>query len=555
MLSNVVRVDVKDKTTQPQVTMATFIRRMAIGYIFFTLFFSADIGSFGRVASFGINYGQVANNLPPPERVLELFSNFKITKTRIYDTNPQILNTFAKSNVEVIVTIENNLLSQLNDPQQALQWVSGHIKPYLPDTKITGIQVGNEVYTDADTTLIQFLVPAVVNIHNALVQLGIDSNIHVSSPSSLAVLQESYPPSAGSFKSEISGIMYQFMNFLSNTKAPFWINAYPYFAYKNDPNGIPLDYVLFNPNEGMVDPNTNLHYDNMLYAQVDAVAFAIAKLGFNGIEVRVSETGWPSKGDPDEFGATVQNAQTYNRNLLRRQMANEGTPLSPRMRLEAYLFALFNEDLKNGATSERNYGLFQPDESMAYNVGLSTFAATSTSSTSISLTSSATKTKAASKEFQSLFCWMFVYLLTSALCGFKSGPTHFLNDGATKSAIGRRGKAIQLEDDPLREWLHFHPITPPLATFKQQACGYDVRLSTKFNKNMIYGENVIKVHKVKASFIILKRTIGRSCFIPWPNNRQHRVIADPFPKLFDINERGSAHEPLNFSNCPTLKEN
>ncbi|KAK7368259.1 hypothetical protein VNO80_10283 [Phaseolus coccineus] len=26
------------------------------------------------------------------------------------------------------------------------------------------------------------------------------------------------------------------------------------------------------------------------------------------------------------------------------------------------------------------------------------------------------------------------------------------------------------------------------------------------------------------------RTIGRSCFIPWPNNRQHRVIADPFFK-------------------------
>ncbi|XP_027348298.1 glucan endo-1,3-beta-glucosidase 14-like [Abrus precatorius] len=385
--------------------MATFIRRITISYIFVT-FFSAvltsftdiaiaitDIGFFGRVASFGINYGQVGNNLPPPDRVLELFSNFKITKTRIYDTNPLILNAFANSNVEVTVTIENEILSQLNNPQQALQWVSDHIKPYLPNTKITGIQVGNELYTEGDTTLIQFLVPAVVNIHYALVQLGIDSNIHVSTPSSLAVLEQSYPPSAGSFKSEISGIMYQFLNFLSNTKAPFWINAYPYFAYKNDPNEISLDYVLFNPNEGMVDPNTKLHYDNMLYAQVDAVAFAIARLGFSGIEVRVSETGWPSKGDPDEVGATVQNAQTYNKNLLRRQMANEGTPLSPRMRLEAYLFALFNEDLKTGATSERNYGLFEPDEKMTYNVGLSAFAATSTSSTSISLTSSSTKTK------------------------------------------------------------------------------------------------------------------------------------------------------------------
>lgn len=349
------------------------------------------------MASFGINYGQVANNLPPPDKVMELLSSLKLTKARIYDTNPQVLTSFADSNVELIVTVENQILSQLGDPQQALQWVNTHIKPYVPDTKITGIQVGNEVYTDDDTASIQHLVPAMVNIHNALVQLGVASNIHVSTPCSLAVLQESYPPSAGIFKSDISGIMTQLLNFLSTTKSPFWINAYPYFAYKDDPTGISLDYALFNPNAGMVDPTTNLHYDNMLYAQVDAVIFAMAELGYNGIEVRVSETGWPSKGDSNEVGASVINAATYNRNLLRRQMANEGTPLRPRMRLEVYLFALFNEDMKPGPTSERNYGLFQPDESMAYNVGLSALS-TTPSSASISLTSSAPRTKVMKKR-------------------------------------------------------------------------------------------------------------------------------------------------------------
>ncbi|MCH92881.1 glucan endo-13-beta-glucosidase 14-like, partial [Trifolium medium] len=284
---------------------------MTLSYILLAYFLSADFGIFVHVTSFGINYGQVANNLPPPEKVLELLSTLKITKTRIYDTNPQILKAFANSNVEIIVTIENQILNQLNDPQQALQWVNTNIKPYLPDTKITGIQVGNEVFTEIDTTLIQYLVPAVINIHNALVQLGLESNIHVSTPSSLEVLEESYPPSAG----------------------------------------------------------------------------------FNGIEIRVSETGWPSKGDSDEIGASLENAEIYNKNLLRRQMKNEGTPLNPRMRLESYLFALFNEDLKNGPTSERNYGLFEPDESMTYNVGLSSFAKSSNPSTSISLTSSATRTK------------------------------------------------------------------------------------------------------------------------------------------------------------------
>ncbi|KAJ4831641.1 hypothetical protein Tsubulata_024424 [Turnera subulata] len=372
------------------------VKRIAFTHVFLLLCLltsSSDYGFIRGVTSLGINYGQIGNNLPPPDKVLDLLSSLKVSKTRIYDTNPQVLTAFANSGIELIVTVENEMLAVLMDPQQALQWVSTHIKPYFPQTKITGIAVGNEVFTDDDTTLLQYLVPAVVSIHGALVQLGLDAHIQVSTPNSLAVLEESYPPSAGSFKNEVSAVMTQYLQFLSTTKAPFWINAYPYFAYKDGPNGVPLDYVLFNPNPGMVDPYTKLHYDNMLYAQVDAIIFAMARMGFQGIEVRVSETGWPSKGDPDEVGATVQNAAIYNRNLLRRQLSGEGTPLRPNMRLEVYVFALFNEDMKPGPTSERNYGLFQPDCTMAYNVGLSALSTSPSSSASISLTSSASKVK------------------------------------------------------------------------------------------------------------------------------------------------------------------
>ncbi|GFP81153.1 glucan endo-1 3-beta-glucosidase 11 [Phtheirospermum japonicum] len=351
--------------------------------------------SLSEVESLGINYGQVANNLPPPERVIELLRSLKLTKARIYDTNPQILTAFASSGIELIVTVENEMLATLMDPNQALQWVSTRIKPYYPATRITGIAVGNEVFTGDDTaTLITYLVPAMVSIHAALGRLGLSQYIQVSTPSSLAVLQESYPPSAGSFRPELGPIMSQYLHFLAATKAPFWINAYPYFAYKDSPNKIPLDYVLFNPNAGMVDPNTKLHYDNMLYAQADAVVFAMARMGYGGLEVRVSETGWPSSGDTNEVGATLENAAVYNRNLMRRQLQNEGTPLRPGMRLEIYVFALFNEDMKPGPTSERNYGLFRPDGTMAYNVGLSALSSTpssssSTSTASISLTSDA----------------------------------------------------------------------------------------------------------------------------------------------------------------------
>lgn len=334
--------------------------------------FSNELGFIQHGETLGINYGQVANNLPSPDRVIGLVSSLNITKIRIYDTNPQILLAFANTGIEIIVTVPNEIVAQLTNRQQAKQWLVSDVKPYLPASKISGIAVGNEVYTSDDQALMFNLVPAMASIQEALVQLNLDSIIHVSTSNSLAVLANSYPPSLGSFRQDIGPLMAQFLQFLATTKSPFWINAYPYFAYKDDPLRIPLNYVLMNPNKGMVDPNTRLHYDNMLYAQVDAVTFAIARMGYGGIEVRVSETGWPSKGDVNEVGATRENARVYNMNLVMRQFKNEGTPLRPKQGLEVYLFALFNEDLKPGPTSERNYGLYEPDGTMTYNLGLTT---------------------------------------------------------------------------------------------------------------------------------------------------------------------------------------
>lgn len=135
---------------------------------------------------------------------------------------------------------------------------------------------------------------------------------------------------------------------------------------------------------------TSLFCIQIMNKQVDAVTFAIARLGYGNIPVQVSETGWPSKGDTNEIGASLENARAYNRNLLVRQLKSEGTPVRPNQKLEVYLFALFNENLKPGPTSERNYGLYRPDGTIAYNLGLTSLSSTATASTaSISLTSSA----------------------------------------------------------------------------------------------------------------------------------------------------------------------
>ncbi|CAD6339314.1 unnamed protein product [Miscanthus lutarioriparius] len=365
--------------------------------------FLAEVSLVRHATALGINYGQVGNNLPSPPQVVQLLSSLRIGKVRIYDVNPQVLTAFAGTGIELIVTVPDDLVPGMaTSASQALQWVSASVRPYFLATRVTGIAVGNEVFTGDDEQLKTSLVPAMRNLHAALAQLGMDAYVRVSTANSLAVLAISYPPSQGVFTQAAAPYMAQLLRFLAETSAPFWINAYPYFAYKDDPTKVSLDYALSNPSHvGAVDPFTKLQYTSMMYAQVDAVSFAAARLGYGNVAVHVSETGWPSKGDANEAGATVENARQYNRNLLMRQVSGEGTPLRPRLRLEVYLFALFNEDMKPGPTSERNYGLYQPDMSMVYNVGLSQLSTTSAASLSLA-TSPAARTTDVRKDFGGL---------------------------------------------------------------------------------------------------------------------------------------------------------
>ncbi|KAJ4979446.1 hypothetical protein NE237_010226 [Protea cynaroides] len=329
-------------------------------------------------AAVGINYGQIANNLPSPSRVAILLQSINVNRVKLYDADPNVLQAFSNTNVEFIVTIENDYLQTMNDPNKARAWLQQHVQPYVPQTKITFITVGNEVFAGTDTQLMSYLLPAMQNVYNALVSLGLNDQVNVSSAHSLAILANSFPPSSGQFRQDLAQYIQPILNFHSQTNSPFLINAYPYFAYKANPNGVSLQYVLFEPNSGLTDPNTNLNYDNMLFAQIDAVYSAMKALGHTDVEVKISETGWPSEGDSDEPGATPENAELYNGNLLQRIEEKQGTPMRPSTPVDIYVFALFNENLKPGPTSERNYGLYYPNGTPVYNIGLQGYLPTMT---------------------------------------------------------------------------------------------------------------------------------------------------------------------------------
>ncbi|XP_074592313.1 glucan endo-1,3-beta-glucosidase 14-like [Curcuma longa] len=322
--------------------------------------------------TYGINYGRIADNLPPPERVVTLLKAAKIKNVRIYDADPSVLNAFKGSGLDLTVAINNGYLREMSvNEEHAVSWLKVNVQSFLPDTRIRGIVVGNEVLGSTDQELAQALVGAIKNVYNGLKSLQLADSIELSTPHSQAVFANSFPPSSCIFKEDVLVYMKPILEFFSQIGSPFYLNAYPFLAYTYDPQNIDINYALFLPNNGVHDPKTDLHYDNMLDAQIDAAYAALEAAGYDKMEVRISETGWASASTDNETGANLQNARTYNFNLRKRLFKKKGTPLRPKIVVKAYIFALFNEDSKGGANSEKHYGLFEPNGSIAYDIGYS----------------------------------------------------------------------------------------------------------------------------------------------------------------------------------------
>ncbi|KAG4109190.1 hypothetical protein ERO13_1Z049545v2 [Gossypium hirsutum] len=300
----------------------------------------------GFEGTIGVNYGTVANNLPPPAQVAHfLLESTVINRVRLFDANPEILRAFAHTGVAVTISVPNDQIPDLTKLNFAQQWVEDYIQPHTPATNIVRILVGNEVISTANKLLIVSLVPAMETLQTVLVAASLDRRIQVSTPHSLGILSNSSPPSTGKFR---QGYDTHVIKPLLNT----------------------LDYALFRPNAGVFDENTRVFYTNMLDAQLDAVFSAMKLLGFDDLEIVIAETGWPSMGDATQFGVDAKSAAEYNGNLMRHVTSGVGTPLMPNRTFETYIFALFNEDLKPGPTCERYFGLFRPDMTPVYDIGI-----------------------------------------------------------------------------------------------------------------------------------------------------------------------------------------
>ncbi|KAF2291762.1 hypothetical protein GH714_035499 [Hevea brasiliensis] len=195
--------------------------------------------------------------------------------------------------------------------------------------------MGNEILATSDKSLIAHTLPAMKALKSAL-ELANVTDIKVSTPHSLGILSSSEPPSTGRFrKGYDQRIFAPILDFHRKTKFSFH----------------------------------GKNYTNMFDAQLDAVYSAMKRLGYEDVDIVVAETGWPSVGDPNQPGVSLENALSYNGNLVKHVNSWKGTPLMPNRTFETYIFSLFNENLKPGV-SEQNFGLFKPDLTPVYDVGV-----------------------------------------------------------------------------------------------------------------------------------------------------------------------------------------
>ncbi|GJT59471.1 putative glucan endo-1,3-beta-glucosidase GVI [Tanacetum coccineum] len=310
----------------------------------------------------GLNYGLLGDNIPPPNQVISLVKSRNVSRIRLFSPDHNVLNSLQNSGVEVIVgTFNNDTQGLATDINFAKNWVQTNIVPFSQMVTFRCISVGNEVIAN---DLASFVFPAIKNLNAALQSFNL-GQIPVSTTIGIYLLASSSPPSNADFSSDVKPTMQEITGFLAGNGFPLLVTAYPYFSYVYDPSGIPLSFVLLNSTDVVVRDG-NLEYTNMFDAMVDAMYWALEKVGAGSVEVVICESGWPSNGNGNF--TTIGLAQTYNQNLVK-HVLNSGTPKKPEKNVETYVFAIFNEDLKPPGV-EQNFGLFYPNMSEVYHIDL-----------------------------------------------------------------------------------------------------------------------------------------------------------------------------------------
>ncbi|CAI5507731.1 unnamed protein product [Closterium sp. Naga37s-1] len=276
---------------------------------------------------------------------------------------PEVLSALAGTGLQVMTSVPNDRLYDFGKSDAAaLGWLDEYIVPHVTrGTNIIAIAVGNELMGPG--TGYTLVVPAMEALYRALQTRRLHRRVKVVHPQHMGFLANTYPPSKSVVDPLYVGEMRKMLSFLNRTGSFTVLNCYPFFPFKDAGGKVSYDYAMYRGYKGFYDGRR--YYQNLMDAMLDGAVWAFEKLGYPNMPYMIGEAGWPTGGNA---AATLLNSKRWTTGFLARANSLRGTPKRPGTPIRAFLFELFDEDLKDTSPGqfELHFGLYYANGTKKY---------------------------------------------------------------------------------------------------------------------------------------------------------------------------------------------
>ncbi|KAL0537681.1 hypothetical protein IC582_026665 [Cucumis melo] len=149
-----------------------------LSLILFFFFLNLSALTFSTVSAVGFNWGTAASHPLSPFKVVQLLNSNNITKVKLLDPNPLVLQALSGSTVQLTIGIPNPMLKLLNSSRKAAEsWVHDNVTRYLSGgtggVRIEYIAVGDEPFLQSyGDEYYPYVMGAVANIQAAITKVG-----------------------------------------------------------------------------------------------------------------------------------------------------------------------------------------------------------------------------------------------------------------------------------------------------------------------------------------------------------------------------------------------
>ena len=349
-------------------------------------------------------------------------------------TSEAVLQYAQANGIEILLGTRNVVASELLQTAAGAATYVAAIRPYLAAGVIKVIVPGNEVNDRLRANIDpEIFARAVQNLRGALAAAGFP-NTPISVSLQYGGLT-SYPPGGATFQdSPTARSMQPYIAAVRsvNTQPFVFVNIHPSYTVEDVVSRFPSTaswFPMFGLFTSTVDPATNdpkeAPYWNLMDLQYNTVLTAMGNAGINGMQVFLSESGWPSAGVGPY--TTPANEASYLDGLVNAWVlpqargGDRGVP--------TFLFEAFDEPTRD--VGQRSWGLRTVDGTLKPGIVLPTSASPATSALPATSASGSRSAAAAAVTYASTFTETFSSLenwVVESLKDPAGSPTEYIPD-------------------------------------------------------------------------------------------------------------------------------